>query len=294
MQNPLIELSQTIAEIVNTAAPRVAAVSSRRKGFQSGLLIDNHRIVTVDHGVELDGEAEILLPSGEVTAASLLGRDPGSDLALFGLEIPYMDLPPLPLAGGATLGELVIGVSRAPDTGPHASMGILSSLSGAWRTWKGGKMDHFIQVDIPVAPGVSGGVALRADGSILGLMSGGLVRGVNVVIPASNLNDFVTTLDQFGGVSRGYLGVGLQPVPQPAGMIVLNVEPNSPSALAHLMVGDVIVAIGGQHAIDFAAIQEFLEPPHVGKQVPLRVYRAGQELEIVVEIGQRPSARQVA
>lgn len=291
MHNPLIELSQSVAEIVEHAAPFVVAVSTRGKGFQSGALIDTLRILTVDHGVETDGDIQVLLPSGQVAAASLLGRDPGCDLALLQLESPYGPASPLTLAGGATLGELIIGVSRDPETGPNATLGMLSALSGAWRTWKGGKLDHFLKLDLPLQPGLSGGVALRADGSILGLITSGLVRGAAVVIPASNLNSFVSTVESYGGVSRGYLGVGLQPVPHPAGMIVLSVEPDSPSSAACLMVGDVILSIGGQVARDFSSIQEFLEPPHVGQQIPLRICRAGQEIDLKVEIGQRPQVR---
>ncbi len=291
MQNPLIELSQSLAEIVENAAPYVVAVSARGKGVQSGVLIDATRILTVDHGVEIEGEIQILLPSGEIAAASLLGRDPGSDLALLQLEVPFGPAGPLTLADGATLGELVIGVSRSAETGPNATLGMLSALSGPWRTWKGGKLDHFLRLDIGLHSGLSGSVALRADGTILGLITAGLVRGAAIVIPASNLNHFVTTVESYGGVSRGYLGVGLQPVPHPAGMIVLSVEADSPSSAAHLMVGDVILSIGGQPARDFANIQEFLEPPHVGQQIPLRIHRAGQELELKVEIGQRPHVR---
>lgn len=291
MNNPLIELSQSLAEIVEHAAPYIVAVSAPGKNVQSGVLIDATRILTVDHGVDRDGETQILLPSGEIAAASLLGRDPGSDLALLLLEAPYGPVAPLALADGATLGELVIGVTRSAETGPNATLGMLGALSGAWRTWKGGKLDHFLRLDIPLHPGLSGGVALRADGAILGLITSGLVRGAAIVIPASNLSHFVTTVESHGGVSHGYLGVGLQPVPHPAGMIVLSVEENSPSSVACLMVGDVILTMGGQPARDFATIQDFLEPPHVGKLIPLRICRAGQEIDLKVEIGQRSQVR---
>lgn len=74
-------------------------------------------------------------------------------------------------------------------------------------------------------------------------------------------------------------------------MIVLSVEENSPSSAALLMMGGVILTMGGQPVRDFANIQEFLEPPHVGKQIPLRIYRAGQEIDLKVEIGQWPQVR---
>lgn len=294
MQNPLIELSQSLAATVAGAAQSVVAVSARKNGFHSGILIDATRILTVDPGVELDGDLQVLLPTGQVAAGSLLGRDPGWDLAMLELREPFEDAVPLTLAGGATLGELIVGVSRSPETGLNASLGMLGALSGAWRTWKGGKLDHLIKLDIQPHAALAGGLALRADGTVLGMMSLGLARGAAVVVPSSNLHRFVETIDAHGELGRGYLGVGLQPVPQPAGMIVLSVESGSPSEMAHLMVGDVIVAIGGQRADDFGAIQEFLEPPHIGEQVPLQIIRAGQRLDLEIEIGRRPSARRVA
>ncbi len=294
MQNPLIELSQSLAETVAVAAQSVVAVSARKNGYQSGILVDSNRILTVDPGIEQDEDLQVLLPSGEVAAATLLGRDPGGDLALLQLQSPYIAAIALPLAGSATLGELIIGVSRSPETGPNASLGMLSALSGTWRTWKGGKLDHFIRLDLAICPGVAGGLALRADGSLLGMISTGLARGTAVAIPSSNLHLFVETIAAHGELGRGYLGVGLQPVPQPAGMIVLNVEPDSPSAMAQLMVGDVILSIGGQRADDFASIQEFLEPPHIGQQVPILISRAGHELELQIQIGRRPTGRRAA
>lgn len=210
------------------------------------------------------------------------------------LQTPYEAAPVLALAGGASLGELVIAISRSPETGANAALGMLGALSGAWRTWKGGKLDHFLKLDLPLSPGISGSVALRADGTVLGLITSGLTRGAVIVIPASNLHHFVETIAAHGDLGSGYLGVGLQPVPQPAGMIVLSIEPNSPSAVANLMVGDVILSIGGEAAADFSIIQEFLEAPHVGQQVPLRVFRAGNELDLQIEIGRRPTARRIA
>ena len=294
MNNPLTELSQTIAEAVAQASQSVVAISSPRSGVQSGILIDSKRILTVDLSIEPDEELQVLLPTGQVAAASLLGRDSGLDLALLQLQTPYELAPVLALAGGAVLGELVVGVSRSPESGPNASLGMLGALSGPWRTWRGGKLDHFIKLDMPLYPGVAGSIAMRADGSVLGLVSGGLVRGVAMAIPASNLHHFVEGVTAHGDLGRGYLGVGLQPVPLPAGMIVLSVEENSPSAAANLLVGDVILSIGGQPAQDYAAIQEFLEPTHVGKTLPLSISRAGREMNLQIEIGRRPLARRVA
>lgn len=294
MHNPLIHLSDTIAQLAGNGAQVVVTIQAARKANVTGFLIDQKRILTTEIGVELDGELPVLLPDGSVSTASLLGRDPAVGIALLALDQEWPEAVGMPLAQGATLGELVVVVGRDAETGLNAGLGIVGGLSGAWRSWKGGKIDGFIRIDGLVGGLNHGGLVLRADGTILGLATGGLVRGATVVIPSSNLHHFVEAVEAHGELGRGYLGVGLQPIPQPAGMIVLSVEHGSPCEAANLLVGDVIVAIGGERVHDFATIQEFLEPPHIGAKVPVRVVRAGQEIELWVEIGRRPGTRRVA
>jgi serine protease Do len=294
MHNPLIHLSETIAQLAGNGAQVVVTIQASRKASVTGFLIDQKRILTTEIGVELDGELPTLLPDGSVATASLLGRDTAVGIALLELDNEWQGGVGMPLAQGATLGELVVVVGRDPETGLNAGLGIVGGLSGAWRSWKGGKIDGFIRIDGLVGGLNHGGLVLRADGTILGLATGGLVRGATVVIPSSNLHQFVQVVEAHGELGRGYLGVGLQPIPQPAGMIVLSVEHGSPCEAANLLVGDVIVAMGGERVQDFATIQEFLEPPHIGERVPVRVVRAGQEVELWVEIGRRPGARRVA
>lgn len=297
MHNPLLELSQQLSLNVAAAAPSIVSVLAHRKSHASGLLIDSTHILTTDHTIEMEDEIRVVLPDHQVVLASLLGRDPGSDLALLRLAQPFapdFPMPTLVFAGDPHPGELVLAVSRSPETGPNASMGILSSVSGPFRTWRGGKLDLLITLDLALYPGSSGGVVLRADGSILGLATAGLSRSSALCIPATNLESFAQIMLAEGHIPRGYLGVGLQPIPQPNGMIVLSIEPDSPSANAHLYVGDVILTINGRPANDFASIQEVLDPQNIGCEVPLRIFRAGQELEVSIRIAARPDLRMVA
>jgi S1-C subfamily serine protease len=297
MHNPLLELSQQLSINVAAAAQSIVSVLAHRKSHASGLLIDSTHILTTDHTIEMEDEIRVVLPNHQVVAASLLGRDPGSDLALLQLaQALPSDIPPpsLVFAGDPHPGELVLAVSRSPETGPNASMGILSSVSGPFRTWRGGKLDLLITLDLALYPGSSGGVVLRADGSILGLATAGLSRSAALTIPATNLESFAQILLAQGHIPRGYLGVGLQPIAQPNGMIILSIEPDSPSAQANLFVGDVILTINGHPATDFTCVQEVLEPQNIGVEVPMRILRAGQEVDITIRIAARPDLRRVA
>ena len=291
MANELIELSRMLSEAAGETGKRVAAVLSGRKRAASGLILDRQRIVTCDASIQATEEVQVLLPTGDVAAVSLLGRDPGRDLALLELVEPLDEVDAvLPMASGAAVGEILLTISRQPDTGVNAAMGVLSSASGPWRTWRGGRLETLWKLDMGPYPGFSGSTVVRADGTVLGMASANLARGAGVVIPAEVIDRFVRAVLEEGGVRRGYLGVGLQPVPQLGGMIVLEVAPESPSAQAGLYVGDVILSVGGAPAADFAAIEEWLEGEHIGRPLPVEIYRAGQQVQVEIRVGARPVA----
>jgi S1-C subfamily serine protease len=285
MLNSFLTLSQSIASLAAAASPRVASVWSRRKGPIAGLLLDRNRIVTLDHGIEPVDELHALLPDGNVAAISLLGRDSGADLALLTLDSFPSDIPPIKTASNTAPGELILALSRHHETGLHAAIGNIQAVAGPWRTWQGGKLDSFVQ--LPTAPP---SIIYNAAGELLGLSSPALIRGASALIPVTNLERFLDTVERHHGATRGYLGIGLQPIPQPAGMIVLSVEPESPSAQANLMVGDIILSIAGKPTPDFHHVQELLDPANIGRQLPLQLLRGGVSHEILIQVGARRAA----
>src|SRR5205823_1208534 len=114
-------------------------------------------------------------------------------------------------------------------------LGVISSLAGPWNTWRGGRLDEFIRLDAGVYLGASGGAVVDVQGRLIGIATMGLSRTAPLVIPVSTIGRVATALLEKGHVSRGYLGVGLQPVRLPpqlvsqessAGLIVLSVEPD--------------------------------------------------------------------
>ena len=120
-------------------------------------------------------------------------------------------------------------------------MGVISAVSGSWRTWRGGMLDQYIRLDVTLYPGSSGGVVINTQGEALGIATSGLSRLAGLAVPASTVNRVVDELLAKGHISRGYLGLGLQPIalpgdlskklklPNSAGVIVLSVEPNGPA-----------------------------------------------------------------
>jgi S1-C subfamily serine protease len=170
-------------------------------------------------------------------------------------------------------------------------MGIVSAVSGSWRTWRGGRLDHYIRLDLRLYPGSSGGVAINHEGQAIGIATSVLSRIAAVAIPASTVNRVVEEILARGRVVRGYLGVGLQPVDLPdhqKGLIVLSVEPKGPAGEAGVMVGDVLRSFGGKTVSDTDDIQSILEVLPVGQKVEAELLRGGVSNKVSITIGERP------
>src|SRR5581483_6090353 len=119
------------------------------------------------------------------------------------------------LAEGTKPGHLALAVGRSEDSGVNASMGIISAVSGPWRTWRGGRLDQYIRLDLTMYPASSGGAVVDSAGAVIGVATSGLSRLAGLAIPAASINRVLDDILSRGRVSRGYLGVGLQPVVLP-------------------------------------------------------------------------------
>jgi serine protease Do len=298
MANDLLNLSNNLAETVERASASIVAVHARRGIGSSGIFWRDNLILTSSEGVRAEEGIKVALPDGRVTTARLRGRDPGTDLAV--LEIDASGLPTLDFVDDAALkaGQIALAVGRTANTGPIASFGIISGVSGEWKTWRGGKLDPFVRLDISAYPTLSGGAALSADGNLIGLVSTGLSRSSVFAITRSAIDRIAGKLSQHGYVSRGFLGVALQAVALPpsikealgqdAGIMLLAIEPEGPAAVGGLILGDVLVASDAQPLAQPEALAEFLERTPAGQVVKFKVLRAGVLQDLDVRIGERP------
>src|SRR5215831_12974289 len=173
MENALVALSNELAAAVERAGRSVVNVIARSRVPSSGVHWAPGVIVTAEHTVKQDEEITVGVPGGGTLPATLAGRDPGTDLAVLkveNLKVPVADRAQAPLRAGNV--ALVIG--RSPDSGVNATMGILSAVSGPWRTWRGGMMDQYIRLDCTMYPGSSGGAAINTSGETIGVATSGL------------------------------------------------------------------------------------------------------------------------
>src|ERR1700722_13795746 len=175
MTTDIVNLSNELAATVERAAAGIMAVHGRRGIGSSGIAWRDNLILTSSEGIRAEEGINVLLPDGRLIAARLRGRDSGTDLAVLEADA---GLTPLEFAEDAKLkpGQLALAVGRTSNTGPIASFGIISGVSTEWKTWRGGKIDPFVRLDIAAYPTLSGGAVLDAGGNLMGMLSTGLSR----------------------------------------------------------------------------------------------------------------------
>ena len=140
-------------------------------------------------------------------------------------------------------------------------------------------------------PASSGGLVIDTSGATIGIATSALSRLAGLAIPASTINRVLEEILTRGRVSRGYLGVGLQPVTLPdhqRGLIVLSVEAGGPAAAAGVLVGDILVSLHGKAAADTDDVQTALESAGVGETVKADLLRGGLRKQVPITVGERP------
>ena len=295
----LLSFSNDLAAAVERAARSVVAVHARPRLPSTGVHWRPGIVVTAEHTVRMEEEIRVAWPDGRTVPASLVARDPGTDLAV--LRVADTEWPVAEVADSTALkvGNLVLAVGH----GPRASWGVLSAVGGPWRTWRGGEVERFLRLDLVLYPGFSGGPLVDAAGNVAGLVTSGLSRQLELAVPTSTVIRIVDELLATGRISRGYLGVGLQPVALPDALrdlapgsdghalIVVSVETDGPAARAGLMLGDVLVALEGAPLRDPHDVQGVLAARRAGTAVTASLLRAGAPRQATITLGERPTRR---
>ena len=295
----LPSLSNELAAAVEQAAGSVVAVNARPRLPSTGVHWRPGIIVTADHTVRSVEDLTVIDREGRTMAATLVGRDPGTDLAV--LRIQDTDLATAGLGNSDSLkvGHIVLAVGY----GPRASWGIVSAVGGRWRTWRGGEIDQLLRLDLTLYPGFSGGPLVDALGQVVGINTSGLSQRLELAIPASTVTRVADELIEKGYVTRAFLGVGLQPVSLPEtarralagapeiGLIVVRVQPEGPAAQAGLLLGDVLVSLDGIHVASTEAVLDAVAARRVGATVSATILRAGTPTDVSLTLGERPLRR---
>ena len=300
MQNSMVSLSNDLAKLVEQFQSNVVAVHARHRHPSSGVHWRPGIIVTADHTIRQDEDIQVTLSSGKTVHATLGGRDAGSDIAFLKVEGIGSPATEPGAAEDPRVGELAMVLGRSPDSGPNASLGIVSAVSGPWRTWRGGQLEQYIRLDATLFPNSSGGAVIDGRGQLLGIATSALSRIAGLAIPAATVNRVLDALIEKGRLPRGYLGIGVQPVAIPEafrtklavknqiGVMVVNVESGGPADKAGILLGDVLVSFGSTALGGIEDLQAVSDSGVVGKPVKLEVIRAGERKEVTVTVGERP------
>jgi S1-C subfamily serine protease len=297
--NALIALSEQIASTVEQAARSIVSVHARPRFDSSGVHWSPEIIVTADHALRRHDGIRVTAPDGSSLNAELVGRDPGTDLAVLrvkGLGIPVAAREEKPVT---TPGNIVLAVGRSKDSAV-AAFGVISNVSGSSQTWRGGRLDQVVRLDLALHPAGAGGAVVGASGKLLGIATPALSRVSVFAIPLSTVARVTDSLLAHGRVPRGYLGVGLQPIAIPehlrsklnlassTGLIAITVEHDGPAGRAGMSIGDVLLELGGRATQRTENVQEILSSESVGKKVVARILRGGSPIEIEITIAERP------
>jgi serine protease Do len=262
--------------------------------------------VTNNHVVDKAESVEVTTDDGKIHTAKVIGTDPRTDLALIKVEegdgypfVHFADQSP-------RIGDWVLAVGNPFGLGGTVTAGIVSARG---RDIGAGPYDDFIQIDAPVNKGNSGGPTFDVDGNVIGVNtaifspSGGSV-GIAFAIPAETVKSVVGQLRDKGKVTRGWIGVQIQPVTadiadslglkQAKGALVAEPQEGSPAAKAGVKSGDVIVSLNGEPVPDARTLARRISSMPPGTAVKIGVFRNGREEVLSMVLGELPKERQAS
>lgn len=284
--------------------PRGPMPVSQGSGF---FISDDGYLVTNNHVVEGGSSYSIILDDGTELSAELIGTDSRTDLAVLKVdadrEFTYVEFGD---DQGARVGDWVVAVGNPFGLGGSVTAGIISARG---REIGAGPYDDFLQIDAAVNRGNSGGPTFNLSGEVIGVNtaifspSGGNV-GIAFAIPATLAQDVVQDLIESGSVSRGWIGVQIQPVSEDiaeslglaeaSGALVTAPQPDAPAAAAGIESGDVVTAVNGEAVENPGDLARRIASIEPGTEVELSVWRNGASETVPVTLGTFPADEQQA
>ncbi len=284
------------------------APARRSQSLGSGFIIDPSGIViTNNHVIDGADEISVTMHDGVVLKATLIGKDERTDIAVLKVTADK-PLPAVPFGDSDTarVGDWVLAIGNPFGLGGTVTAGIVSARG---RDIQQGPYDNFIQTDAAINKGNSGGPLFNMAGEVVGINTaiysptGGSV-GVGFSIPANLAKNVVAQLRDFGRARRGWLGVRIQQVTpdiaesvglkEPVGAMIAGVTDGGPAEGAKLRNGDIITKFNGQDVRDMRSLPRIVADTEIGKQVPVVVWRDGEEVTLQAKVGELPDDQRVA
>jgi len=299
--------SRTVAAVVNRVAPSVVNIrvnsGRRRTGGGSGFLITGDGFILTNAHVVRDARTlEVTLRDARVFPATMIGADPDTDLAVIRIHAPELHHVRLADSACIQVGQVAVAIGSPYGFQQTVTSGIVSALGRSMRADSGRLMDDIIQTDAALNPGNSGGPLVNSAGEVIGVNTAVILpaQGICFAI-ASNTARFVAGwLIKDGHIRRSSIGVAGQNVPlHPRvvrfhklalnrGVLVAEVEPGSPAALAGLRPGDTIVGFKGRSVGSIDDLHKLLVADEIGVSSPMMILRGTDKLFVLVTPIERP------
>jgi serine protease DegQ len=268
----------------------------------SGVVVSSKGyILTNNHVIETADEIEVALADGRKAAATVVGSDPETDIAVIRIDLPNLPAIALGHAEQARVGDVVLAIGNPFGVGQTVTMGIISALG---RNHLGiNTFENFIQTDAAINPGNSGGALIDTNGNLLGIntaiysRSGGSL-GIGFAIPVSTVKNVMESIIATGQVIRGWIGVEPQDITpelaesfglsRKSGAIIAGVLKGGPADKAGIKPGDILVAVDGRPITDTTDMLNLIAQLTPGKRSRMTLLRKSQEANVDVVVGKRP------
>ena len=291
----LASLSEALAGVVERTAASVVRVDDGSRLTATGVVwTADGVILTTSHGVERDEELTVEMSDGAALAATLVGRDEDTDLAV--LRVAATGLPAVERADpeAVKVGHLVLALGRPGTAGLQATIGIISAKQ---ETQTGGNPEYILHTDAVLYPGFSGGPLVDMNGGVVGITNRMFGRGSGVALGTPLAAHVAETLLAGGHVSRGYLGVRTQVVALPStlrdklgaaqehGLLIVGLESGGPAEKGGLLLGDVLLGVAGEVVTDPDALRGYLRARNAGESVAFHLVRGGARHDLSVALG---------
>jgi S1-C subfamily serine protease len=293
--------SRAVVGAVEEIGPAVVNIEVRnaqgRGGSGSGFIFTpDGFVLTNSHVVQGAAQVGVHLADGRKVVGRIVGDDPDTDLAVVRIDAPDLAWAKLGDSGELKVGQLVIAVGNPLGFSATVTAGVVSSLARSFRSPVGRLIDNVIQTDAALNPGNSGGPLVTARGEVVGVNTAiiPMAQGICFAIPSNTAKFVASRLIRDGRVKRSYLGVGGQNVPlhrrvvrfhqldNETGVMVTQIEANSPAANAGLKEGDTIVEFDGRAVTGIDDLHRLMTEQKVGVSCAATVLRGVEKVALTV------------
>jgi S1-C subfamily serine protease len=294
--NLLGELSRATANRAAAAQAMLAAIRTADGRHLTGTLWRGDLLVASEQALPKADEYQVVVPDGSTVTAQPAGRDNGTNVAL--LRLPQVVEATSPVIGQASPGALALAFGADGSGRATVRMGVVNLVGPEWHSSRGGRIDQRIELDMRLARAEEGGPVFDVAGGFLGISTLG-PHGQVLVIPAATVDRVIPPLLTDGRVSRGWLGVALQPVAVPDALhevagqsrafMVMSIVDGGPAAKAGIVAGDIVLSVDGISARSYRNIAILFGPDSIGRTLDVRLIRGGAVLSLQTAISPRPA-----